>query len=37
MKRLFEMPVVEVEKFIVSDVITTSNLDNNEGDLDIGG
>lgn len=40
MKKLFETPAFEVEKFIVCDVITTStggSLGDNEGDLDIGG
>lgn len=37
MKKLFEEPAIDVQKFDVEDVITTSNLDDNEGDLDIGG
>lgn len=36
MKKIFEQPVVEIEKFEIEDVITTS-LDENEGDIDVGG
>ena len=37
MKKYFEEPIVDVQKFEIEDVITTSSLDENEGDLDIGG
>ena len=36
MKKIFEQPVVEIEKFEIEDVITTS-LGENEGDIDVGG
>lgn len=37
MKKYFDEPVIEIQKFEIEDIITTSNLDDNEGDLDVGG
>ena len=39
MKKFFEEPIIDVVKFAIVDVITTSGspgLDENEGDIDIG-
>lgn len=40
MKKIFVQPIVEIEKFEIEDVITTSGgpeLDDNEGGIDVGG
>lgn len=37
MKKPFEEPSIEIQKFQIADVITTSGLEENETDLDIGG